>query len=131
MATPRHVKLPSKVWVGAYEFPLALVASDDKALDGADGMTVTDEVGRGIWINEILDPRKMLEIVWHELTHAINWNQEIDNRSERKGSTLNCSEEVLATKHGFAWTQFFLDNPKMHRWINATVRQLQKERDRA
>lgn len=116
----REVHEPTKVWVAPYEFPLHFVPPDAPELEGADGMTDTSEEGRGIWINAALDDRKTLEIVWHEVTHAINWVHDVTNRMR--------SEEVLARKHGIAWSQFWLDNPKFIRWYDSVVKRIHRER---
>jgi hypothetical protein len=117
---------PRKVWVWTYEFPLHFVLPDDPVLvvrgKPSDGVTGTHEEERGIWIAASLDDRKTLEIVWHELTHAIDWAYGIDRGS---------SEERIARQHGIAWSQFFLDNPKFVRWYMGIVRRVTAERKAA
>lgn len=129
MAT-REVKLPVKIWVGSYEFPIEVVTPDDPILEKADGIAQFEESKRGIYISAALDDRKFFEIVWHEIEHAINWDREIDDKIEAlvddgKGDDI---EEELTKTHGIAWTQFFLDNPKFQRWFTYTLNKLRKER---
>jgi hypothetical protein len=116
----REVSPPPKIWVGEYEFSLHFLLPDDPEMEGADGITRFDEQDRGISISASLDDRKMLEIVWHEVTHAINWICGITNKSR--------SEELLARKHGLAWSAFHLDNPKFVRWYTHVVNRIRKAR---
>lgn len=116
---------PEKIWVGTFEFPLYFVLPDDRALvvrgKVSDGVTGVNEDDRGIWISGGLDDRKTLEIVWHEVTHAIDWVYEIDGRT---------SEENVAARHGVAWSQFMLDNPRFVRWYTGLVSKVRRERGR-
>ncbi len=115
----REVPLPKCVWVGTYEFPMGFVDAADPRLDEANGMCETGEGETRIWIAARMGLRKTLEIVIHEITHAINWVYDIDD---------GVDEEDIATKHGAAWSQFFLDNPKYQRWLAYTVNRIRKER---
>ena len=118
MAT-REVTLPRRLWVGTYEYLLTLVEPRHAVLDGANGMTHNEEGGTAIFIAAHLGPRKTLEIVLHEVTHAINWTNDIDDGVE---------EETVATVHGAAWSALFLDNPKFQRWLTYTLNLIRKER---
>lgn len=113
---------PRKVWVGTYEFALRFVAPDDPILvvRGRISDGVTDLESQTIDIAWHLDDRKTIEVVWHELTHAINWVNDIKDGVR--------SEETIARKHGIAWSQFHLDNPKFFRWYSHLVRRIGKER---
>lgn len=124
MTESRSIPLPRKVWVGPYEFPVRVVPTSDPVLDSgvADGATVTLEEGRGIFLSEQLDRRKLLEIVTHEVTHAINWAYDIEDGVE---------EEAIASQHGIAWSQFLLDNPRYQRWLTSTLNAIRRERSSA
>lgn len=129
------VQIPTKLWVGSYEFPLLLVPPDDLHLqlgktedeEPRQGMTLTgDEVGGfGIWIANNLALRQRLHIVWHETTHAIHWVHDIDD-VEGEGGKLSIDEETLAERHGIAWPQFLLDNPRFERWVSYTLDRIRK-----
>jgi hypothetical protein len=118
---PRVVTLPKKVEVGSYEFALHVVPASDTKLDGADGICyfAEEDGGRAIFVAAGLGLRKMLDVVLHELTHAINWCHDIDDGAD---------EEAIATKHGTAWSQLFLDNPKFQRWLVSILNRIRKER---
>jgi hypothetical protein len=131
VATPREVALPERVWVGTYEVPIEVVLPDDEILDGGDGIFVFDEAEFGIYISGSLDTRKFLEIVWHEITHAIHWDREVDDKIEAlvdDGKDEDIEEEITKVQ-GIAWTQFLLDNPKFQRWLTFTLNKLRKERN--
>lgn len=113
------VQIPSKVWVGTYEYALSLVARDDPDLGGDSGATHFDEDNRRILIAIGLPTRTRFEVVWHELTHAINDLCDIDDPMPE--------EELVSMKHGAAWTQFFLDNPRFVAWWNYTIERIQQD----
>lgn len=112
------VQLPRKVWVGSHEFAVRLVSQDDLVLAGEDGDMTTDGTTGVISIAADLDARRRLEIVLHELTHALNWSYEIED---------GVSEEDIATKHGRAWAVFWLDNPRFESWLAYTLSRIRKE----
>lgn len=127
------VQIPSKLWIGTYEFPLRLVPPDDPHLqlgkvddEEREGMTLTGDAvgGFGIWIANNLALRQRLNIVWHEVTHAINWVHDIDDADGAEH--LAVDEETLATKHGVAWPQFLLDNPRYVSWVTYTLDRIRK-----
>lgn len=118
--------LPRRVWVGSYEFSMRLVDPTDKMLldckgVASSGMSTFDHDGEGygIWVSEMMALRTRLEIVMHEITHAINFAYDVKNRS---------AEETIAEKHGHAWSQFWLDNPRFERWFVYTLAAIRKER---
>lgn len=115
----RETALPKKLWVGSYEFPLRQIEPDDVVLGGDDGLMEPAETNRGIYIANNLDRRKTLEIILHEITHAINFVNDIDDGED---------EETVATKHGIAWSMFLLDNPRFQRWLTYTLNKIRKER---
>lgn len=125
MATTREVAPPAKLWVTSYEFPFEFLHPEDPILEGDDGCMESDEDKRGIYVSASLDARKMLEIVWHEVTHAINWACDIDEEKDV------IDEETIALQHGLSWSQFFLDNPKFVRWYVSVVNRIRKERKHA
>jgi len=120
-ARKRAPSLPSKLYVGTYEFPLKVVPATAPELDDADGMCNTDEAARCIYISALLDTRKRLEIVYHEITHALNFVHDIDE------DKVPIEEELISTKHGVAWSQFYLDNPRFVLWLVHTLARIRRE----
>jgi hypothetical protein len=112
------VQLPRKVWVGSHEFAVRTVAAEDPVLDGEDGDMTTDGTTGVISIAANLDGRRRLEIVLHELTHALNWSYEIED---------GIDEEDIATKHGRAWTVFWLENPRFESWLVYALAKIRRE----
>lgn len=116
--------MPRKLWIGSYEFKVNLVASEHPSLCGEDGQMEADGRRCIIWLSEDMDTRRMLEIVLHEMTHAINWVHDIDDDEK----TVMILEEDLATAHGKAWSQVYLDNPRFERWLTYTLARIRRER---
>lgn len=123
--------LPSKLWVGSYEFALRVVPkghaglkADEDDKEPADGMTKAGEEDgdNAIYIASNLDARRRLDVIWHEVTHVINWANDIDE------DVKPIEEEEIATKHGAAWTQFLLDNPRFFSWLDYHLKRLRKAR---
>jgi hypothetical protein len=116
------VQLPRKIEVGTVEYPIRIVAATDKLLDEANGIAYfgeEDGVPRQILIAARLGPKQTLEIVLHEIIHVINHVNEIEDGED---------EEIVTTKHGAAWAQFWIDNPKMLLWVNYVVARIVRER---
>lgn len=134
MATIKVVQLPRKIEVGTYEFPIQIVNAKDVRLDDGDSLGATyfgDDPKPGdprcILIAGRMGPKQTLEIVLHEITHAINYVYDLmDEKCEEFAKTTN--EEKVATTHGKAWAQFWLDNPPMLRWLNYVQQRIEQER---
>lgn len=127
----RDVKPPLKVYVETYEFPLYFVLPDDEALLGNEGITGLLEEERGIWISEALEDSKLLEIVRHEVNHAINWVYGVDDFLANKKLSMAKKEEAVAAIHGRAWSRFYLDNPKFVQWHMHVLKRIWKDRNAA
>lgn len=82
-------------------------------------MCLTGEDGSEIYLNNLLDTSRTLEVVLHEITHAINWVYDVDDGTE---------EENIAEKHGLGWSQFWLANPRFEAWLVHTLKSIRKER---
>lgn len=125
----RAPALPGKLWIGTFEVPLKVVpphADELKDENGVEsnGMSVVhDEDLLGIWIASNLPPRKRLEIVIHEVIHIINFAYGIED--DDAGRPI-CEEDV-AEKHGKAWTQLYLDNPRFVKWLTYVVDKIRKD----
>jgi len=117
MAAPR---LPSRLWIGSYEFQLAQKPVDDPLFEGeADGITHFDLPARGVYLRDDLALRSLLEVVLHEITHAIHWAHDLDDAEK-------FDEEQVATVYGLAWSALLLANPRFQRWLNHTVNAVRK-----
>lgn len=122
---------PSRVWFGAHEYRVVPVEEGDRRLDGAEyGITYFDEEeehGERFTIYFVFErpAREVFDTVWHELTHALNYSQGVrcKSRSVRK------NDEHVATRHGYAWTQAFLDNPKLVAWIDLAATFIKSEQE--
>lgn len=121
----REVPLVTKVWVGTYTYTLSLIPNGDPNLGGDYGATYSDDERRAIFIDESLDRRKQLEIVLHELSHAIVW---VHDLSDVDTEMITMEEETLCIVFGIAWSQFLLDNPRFQRWLTYTLNRIRKER---
>lgn len=119
-----RISIPRKVWIGPYEFSLQLVEEDDPILEPTDhekttGITHFDPPERGIYVCADLGRREMLETFLHELTHAVNFAGSIDD---------GVDEETIARRHGEIWSQLWLDNPGLQRWLTSTLNTIRRER---
>jgi len=124
MATAkRHPRLPGKLWIGTYEFYLKRVHRGDPRLEAdAEGMSFWEDSNRGILILDTLDTRHELEVIWHEVTHCVNWVGDIDEDEKP------IEGEDIAEKQGVLFTQFFLDNPRFEAWLSFTLKRIRQER---
>jgi hypothetical protein len=124
-------KLPRRIFVDQYEFQLKLVAtgapelhasaedngSNPGVADEGDGLT--DFNAMRIYLSNTLPLHRFVEVVCHEITHAINWSRGIEDGS---------SEEDFTDKYSAGFVRFLLDNPKYHTWLNRVVREIRKQR---
>ena len=120
------VMLPRKVWIGSYEFPIHLVEPSDPRMrtgdDLEEGNMLSGDPEFAILLANNLGMLRRLEILKHEITHAINWSEDID---EDEKPIL---EETIATKQGRAWAAFYLDNPQYLAWLVYTVGRIIQDR---
>ena len=121
----REVPLPRKLWIGTYEYTVALVPHGDAGLAEDYGATYSDDQRKAIFIDSSLDTRKRLEIVLHELTHAIVWTHDL---ADVDSEEVTVNEETLCDRFGIAWSAFLLDNPRFQRWLTYTLNRIRKER---
>lgn len=113
------MSLPRKIWVGCYAFVCSIIPRDDARLDGDDGVCIFNEGGHAIHLADDMAAAQQLETFFHELTHAINYTTSIADGVE---------EEIIAEQHGRLWAQVLLDNPRLQRWITASLNQIRRER---
>jgi hypothetical protein len=120
----REVPLPSRVWVGTYEFPMEIVPPDDERIEANErGACAIEEDNYWIVIAAYLANTATLEVVLHEVEHAINWVFDIN--------VDDAFEEEVVTEHGKAWARVWLDNPKLLKWVDYMTKLIRKERNAA
>ncbi len=112
-------RFPKKVWIGTFEFPVHFVEASHEILEKGDlnGCAVFDP-DTAVYFCDALSPVKLLEIVWHELTHGVNYVGDIEDGIE---------EEVICERHGKLWSQFWINNPAFARWWLAACIAVRKE----
>lgn len=121
MAASRVVSLPRKLWVGSYEFTMALVPRDHPMLPAdAEGITYFDPLA--IYVADNLSLIGTLDTVLHEVTHAVNHAGDVSDGPD---------EETIAGTHGRIWATLYVDNPRFQRWLTNTVNRIRKERSDA
>lgn len=109
--------LPSQCHVLGTSYHLIVTPHDHPALHGAEGLT--DFRTNAIYLQKGLPPLGLLNVLWHELTHAINETGEIEN---------GVKEERIAAWHGQTWPTFFILNPAFSRWWDKVVTSIIKDR---
>lgn len=121
--------LKGSVWVGSFEFKVYPVQKPHPRFDGPEGIP-DDDALEGLTHFEPLTeiyydidrpPRQVFDTILHELTHAVNHAFLPDSR---------LTEEKVATAHGKGWTQVFLDNPKLVRWIAKATKFIRDEQSK-
>jgi hypothetical protein len=114
-------KLPRRVYVGQYEFTLAVVETEDESLAGCDGMTYLDQ--RRIFIDGRLPLRRFVAVVLHEVKHALHWERGLDD---------GMSEEHFTTESANGETELWVDNPRLFSWFDRAYKDIRKQgRERA
>lgn len=112
--------LPSRVWVGTYEFACEVREPGDKIFQGhARGICHFNQPDRGIYLCADTDLRERLEVLFHELKHAIVFAYEV--------RLTRITEEKLANVSGIAWSALFIDNPKLYRWVDSVAKQIRQK----
>jgi hypothetical protein len=112
-----ETKLPSKVYVGHYEFAIRVVPQDDPGIEGNDGLC--DPASRTIWICSGLSLWRLFYVVNHEICHAVNWSKGVeDGMTEESFTTLNSDGE----------TDLWVDNPRLINWKLKAARAIRKQR---
>ena len=124
----REIAPPERLHIGSFVFAFELVAPGDERLDSANGITILDEdEGLAVYVSCALEDRKLVEIVWHEIVHAVDWVYDISKSTSFKRNR-DTREEHIAQKHGEAWPTFLLDNPKFARWYMSIIQRIRRER---
>lgn len=109
--------LPRRVKIGAYTFRIT-ITNEEKCSDlvDCDGITVFENFR--IYLDETLPRQRAINVVQHELTHAINWVYGIDDGAE---------EEHITTQHTNGLIEMWVSNPKVFNWTAKNLRLMKRE----
>lgn len=108
-------KLPKRAFIGLLEFRIEVVTEpiEDGDCDGQ-----TDLATRHVQIHRDLPFKRFVNVVLHELVHAINFDQ---------GTTDMADEETFTNNLANGLTQFYLDNPRFASWFDRAFKAIRKE----
>lgn len=109
--------LPRRIKIGQYTFRIVISnkeASPD--LEGCDG--ITDFEKFRIYLDESLHRQRAINVVQHELTHAINWVYGVNDGAE---------EEQITTQHTNGLIELWVSNPKVFGWFAKSLRAMKRE----
>lgn len=108
--------LPRRFQIGSYTFRIKLVGHEHPKLEGNNGMTYCEDAE--IYVFNGLQLVRCLEVVQHELTHAINWVY---------GVTDESTEEAFTTQHSKGLVELGMKNPKWKTWEARLLRLMRKQ----
>ena len=109
--------LPRRIKVGQYTFRVVISnATAHPDLEGCDG--ITDFEKFRIYLTESLHRQRAINVVQHELTHAINWVYGVDDGAE---------EETITTQHTNGLIELWVSNPKVFNWFAKSLRAMKRE----
>lgn len=112
-----YVGLPRKAKIGQYTFKIVLTTEEKNAeLIDCDGLC-DFEVFK-IYLDENLPRQRAINVVHHELTHAINWVYGIDD---------GALEEAITTQVTNGLCALWINNPKTFDWFVKSVKKVIKE----
>lgn len=113
--------LPRRVHVGHATFRIVVCAPADSVhlADENDGCTVLQEYK--IFLNNEMHLQAAVEVVQHEVTHAINWVYGVDDDS---------TEEQFTTQHSKGQLEVWMRNPRLLNWIVKQLRLMKKQASR-
>lgn len=121
---PLVSKLPKRVMVGYWQFKVVPVEPEHPILVDSENETVSHGVceldTQEIFINQELNLLRFVNVVLHELLHAINWTKELTDES---------TEEQFTAKGADGLTELMLDNPKLERWFARAHKEIREIRN--
>lgn len=117
----------SPVWIGPRAYQVVPVPADDPRLEGHRALTCHEPPT--IHVDITRHPREVFELVWHEITHAVD--EEFGLNLLAKGRPARIKEEQVATVQGHGWTQVFLDNPALLPWLEQITNYIRSEQEDA
>jgi hypothetical protein len=122
-ATDVYRGLPRRIHVGATTFRVVITtpeaAEGGQYLADADGCCVFDEFR--LYLRDDLPLQRAVNVVKHEVTHAINWVYGVDDES---------TEEQFTTQHTNGELEVWVRNPRLLNWLVKQVRRMKKEASR-
>lgn len=108
--------LPRRIKIGQYTFRITVTTpAQHEILDGCDG--ITDFEAFRIYLHEGIALQRAINVVQHELTHAINWVYGIDDGAQ---------EEHITTQHTNGLIEMWMSNPKVVNWFVKNLRLVKK-----
>lgn len=113
-----EARVPTRIWIGSYDFAIRLVPATDPMLDGNDAMTSFH--ANVIYIATGHTPSRLLNRLIHEITHGMNMVVGITSEDE-------IAEETIADLHGDAWAAIWVNNPKLMEFVYAITTSIRKE----
>ena len=112
-----YLGLPRRVKIGQYTFRITIATpAQHEILEGCDG--ITDFEKFRIYLDESLPRQRAINVVQHEITHAINWVYGIDDGAQ---------EEAITTQHTNGLIEMWVSNPKVFNWFAKTLRVMKRE----
>lgn len=109
--------LPRRIKIGQYTFRITVGSADKhELLEGCDG--ITDFETFRIYLDEKVHRQRAINVVQHELSHAINWVYGIDDGAE---------EEHITTQHTNGLIELWVSNPKVFSWFARSLRAMKRE----
>lgn len=108
--------LPRRFQIGSYTFRMKVVPPDHVELGGNNGLTDAEQAV--IYINQDIGIARCLEVVQHELTHAINWVYGVKDESD---------EETFTTQHSKGLVDLGMKHPRWKTWENKMLRTMRKQ----
>jgi hypothetical protein len=114
---------PDRVWVGPITYCVIPCLPDDPRLEGHRGLTVFGGDAHLIYFDLTRAASEVFEVVWHEVTHALNEACGLDKRRPA------INDERIATQHGVVWPAFLLANPKFIAWLETITNFIKSEQE--
>ncbi len=108
--------LPRRVKIGQYTFRIRISNPEESPdLEGCDG--ITDFETFRIYLDERMPLQRAVNVVQHELTHAINWVYGINDGAD---------EEHITTQHTNGIVEMWISNPKVVNWFVKNLRAMKR-----
>lgn len=114
-----YAGLPRRFQVGPHVWRIAVVAPSHPMLVGCDGLAVFAEYK--IYLDKTLSLSRAVEVVTHELSHAINHNGNVGDDS---------TEENFVTVHSAGQVELFMRHARLHDWHTRSIRRMRREAKR-
>jgi hypothetical protein len=109
--------LPRRVKIGQYTFRLSIsTPTETPILEGCDGITNFENFR--IYFDDTLHRQRAVNVVQHELIHAINWVYGVNDGAE---------EEHITTQVTNGLVEMWMSNPKVVSWFNKNLRAMKRE----